>query len=78
MPDLPPARPLSGRNILVAGGTRGLGLAIARALGEQGAGVHVCGRTAGDVEAACAHLALRGVPVRGRTADVTAAEDLVA
>lgn len=39
---------VSGKVALVTGGTRGLGLATARALADEGAQVFVCGRTAPD------------------------------
>jgi gluconate 5-dehydrogenase len=42
---------LSGRNALVTGSTRGLGLAFARALAAAGARVAINGRTANAVEA---------------------------
>jgi NAD(P)-dependent dehydrogenase (short-subunit alcohol dehydrogenase family) len=42
---------LSGQTALVTGSTRGIGLALARALAVAGARVAVNGRTAGAVEA---------------------------
>ncbi len=47
---------LSGRTALVTGSTRGLGLAIARALAEAGARVAVNGRSAETVEACAAEI----------------------
>ena len=46
---------LTGKNALVTGGSRGLGLQIAEALGEQGARVVISSRKAPDLEKAQAH-----------------------
>ena len=48
---------LTGKNALITGGSRGLGLQIAEALGEQGARVVISSRKAPDLEKAQAHLA---------------------
>ena len=47
---------LSGQTALVTGSTRGIGLALARALAAAGARVAVNGRTAGAVEAVAAGI----------------------
>ena len=47
---------LSGRIALVTGGSRGLGLQIAEALGEAGAKVMLTSRKAADLEEAVADL----------------------
>jgi 3-oxoacyl-[acyl-carrier protein] reductase len=61
-PDLlPEAAPLRNRAILVTGSTRGIGHAIAVAVGAQGGIVGVHGRDAGRVQAVCAELGGRGV-----------------
>ena len=46
--------------VLVTGGSRGLGLVIARQLVEQGARVAICARTEADVRAAEAQLREQG------------------
>jgi gluconate 5-dehydrogenase len=51
---------LSGKVALVTGGSRGLGLQIAEALGEQGAELMLSSRKAADLEQAQAHLAKLG------------------
>jgi gluconate 5-dehydrogenase len=61
---------LSGRVAIVTGGSRGLGLQIASALGEAGARVALVARKAGDLDAAVADLAAAGVEA------VAIAEDL--
>jgi gluconate 5-dehydrogenase len=47
---------LTGRTALVTGGSRGLGLQIAEALGELGARVALSARKAGELDQAVAHL----------------------
>ena len=52
---------LEGRTALVTGGSRGLGLAMAGALGEMGAKVVISARKSDELDAAVASLKLRGV-----------------
>ncbi|MFN3496483.1 MAG: SDR family NAD(P)-dependent oxidoreductase, partial [Hydrogenophaga sp.] len=47
---------LKGKTALITGGSRGLGLQMAHALGEAGARVLVSSRKADDLEAATAEL----------------------
>ena len=54
---------LSGRTALVTGGSRGLGLQMAHALGEAGARVVVAARKAAELEEAVAQLRASGIPV---------------
>ncbi|MBL8352502.1 MAG: SDR family oxidoreductase [Burkholderiaceae bacterium] len=60
---------LSGRVALVTGGSRGLGLQIAEALGEAGAKVMLTSRKAADLEEAVAELSQRGIDARWIAAD---------
>jgi len=60
---------LAGRTALVTGGSRGLGLQIAEALGEAGARVVVSARKANELEAAVAMLEERGVQADWIAAD---------
>ncbi|RZF63276.1 SDR family oxidoreductase [Sphingomonas populi] len=66
---------IEGRTALVTGGTRGLGLALARALVEAGASVALVGR---DAETARAAAAALGPRTLGLAADVTDAAGLEA
>ena len=52
---------LTGRVALVTGGSRGLGLAMASALGEMGAAVALAARKADELQSARARLARDGV-----------------
>lgn len=67
---------LSGRIALVTGGSRGLGLQIAEALGEAGAKVMLTSRKAADLEEATAHLAARGIDARWIAADAARPEEV--
>ena len=62
---------LAGRNALVTGGSRGLGLQIAEALGEAGAKVMLTARKAPELEEAIAHLQDRGIDARWVAADLS-------
>ncbi len=52
---------LSGRTALVTGGSRGLGLQVAEALGEAGARLVLTARKAAELAAAAEHLQGRGI-----------------
>ncbi|MGD2139838.1 MAG: SDR family oxidoreductase [Burkholderiales bacterium] len=52
---------LSGKTALITGGSRGLGLQMAEALGEMGAKVAITARKQGELEEAKAHLAKMGI-----------------
>jgi NAD(P)-dependent dehydrogenase (short-subunit alcohol dehydrogenase family) len=52
---------LTGKVALVTGGSRGLGLQIAEALGEMGAKLAITARKRDELEAAVAHLAGLGI-----------------
>ena len=69
-PSAPSLFDLSGRTALVTGSTRGIGLALARGLGQCGATVVVNSRQQAAVDAAVATLAAEGVRVRGAAFDV--------
>ena len=60
---------LTGKAALVTGGSRGLGLQLAHALGEAGAKVVVSSRKASELEAAVAELSGAGIDARWIAAD---------
>ncbi|HRD98632.1 MAG TPA: SDR family oxidoreductase [Rubrivivax sp.] len=62
---------LTGQTALVTGGSRGLGLQMAEALGEAGARIMLSSRKAADLEEAAAHLAARGIDARWIAADAS-------
>jgi NAD(P)-dependent dehydrogenase (short-subunit alcohol dehydrogenase family) len=62
---------LSGRTALVTGGSRGLGLQIAEALGEQGATLVLTSRKQGDLDEAVAHLQRLGIVATALAADLS-------
>ena len=59
-----------GRVVLISGGSRGLGLTIARRLGEEGARLVLLARTAEDLDAAQRELEADGVSVLALPCDV--------
>ena len=61
---------LTGRVAVVTGGSRGLGLQIASALGEYGATLALVARKPGELDAAVAQLASAGVEAAGFPADL--------
>ena len=60
---------LRGKTVLVTGGSRGLGLQLARALGEAGATLMLSSRKAQDLEQAAAELKAEGIDARWIAAD---------
>jgi NAD(P)-dependent dehydrogenase (short-subunit alcohol dehydrogenase family) len=66
---------LGGQTALITGGSRGLGLQIAHALGEAGAKVMLSSRKAEDLEQAAAELQAAGIDARWIAADCSKEED---
>lgn len=61
---------LGGRRVVVAGGSRGLGLHTALAFAEAGASVSICARGEQDLEAARQKLAAHGVTAHAAGCDL--------
>ncbi|HZW22636.1 SDR family oxidoreductase [Noviherbaspirillum sp.] len=62
---------LNGKTALVTGGSRGLGLQIAEALGEAGAKLVLSSRKQADLDEAVAHLKSRGIEASAIAADLS-------
>ncbi|PYS76079.1 MAG: ketoacyl reductase [Acidobacteria bacterium] len=62
---------LRGKTVLVTGGSRGLGLVLAREFADEGANVAICARDPAELERARRDLAGRGARVFAFPCDVT-------
>ena len=67
---------LQGMTALVTGGSRGLGLQMAHALGEAGARIMLSSRKASDLEEAVADLQAAGIDARWIAADCAIEADI--
>ena len=67
---------LAGQVALVTGGSRGLGLQMAHALGEAGAKIMLSSRKAADLEEAAAELQTAGIDARWIAADCGKEDDI--
>ncbi|MDO8653020.1 MAG: SDR family oxidoreductase [Undibacterium sp.] len=61
---------LTGKTALITGGSRGLGLQMAEALGEQGAKIMLSSRKQSDLDEAVAYLKSRGIDASAFAADL--------
>ncbi|HUJ30563.1 MAG TPA: SDR family NAD(P)-dependent oxidoreductase [Candidatus Acidoferrum sp.] len=68
---------LEGKTAVVTGASRGIGLAIARKLGELGAGVGICAREPKRLENAARELKGKGIKTFAVHADVTRPADIM-
>ena len=67
---------LKGKTALVTGGSRGLGLQMAHALGEAGARIMLSSRKAADLEQSVAELQSAGIDARWIAADCAQEADI--
>ncbi|WOP14059.1 SDR family oxidoreductase [Ottowia sp. SB7-C50] len=67
---------LKGKTALVTGGSRGLGLQMAHALGEAGARIMLSSRKAADLEESVAELQSAGIDARWIAADCAIEADI--
>jgi gluconate 5-dehydrogenase len=67
---------LTGKTALVTGGSRGLGLQMAHALGEAGARIMLSSRKASDLEESAASLKAAGIDADWIAADCSKEEDI--
>jgi NAD(P)-dependent dehydrogenase (short-subunit alcohol dehydrogenase family) len=61
---------LKGKSVLVTGGSKGIGLAIAELFAGEGANVAICARNTDDVAKAVKSLRAKGVKASGQGLDV--------
>jgi len=61
---------LNRKKVIVTGGSKGIGRAVAETFAAEGADVSICARSAGDVAAAVASMKAKGVRAFGRALDV--------
>src|SRR6185369_9198599 len=61
---------LKGRHALVTGGSRGLGLQLAEALGEMGATIAITARKQNELDEAAAHLRTRKIECESWVCDM--------
>ena len=67
---------LTGKSALVTGGSRGLGLQMAEALGEMGARVAITARKQAELDEAAARLSRQGVEVLAVAGDLSRLETI--
>lgn len=69
---------LTGKRVVVMGGSRGIGRSIALGFAQQGAAVALCARNAGPLEATRAEIAALGVTAFAAPCDLARAEQIAA
>jgi 3-oxoacyl-[acyl-carrier protein] reductase len=67
----------SGKRVVVCGGSRGIGRAIAHGFARRGAAVSICARGADGLEATRAELAKHGHPTHAAPCDLAKEADII-
>lgn len=67
---------LEGKVVMISGGSRGLGAALARRFAEEGASVSLCSRGSGSLDQLAGELISSGHDVFATTADVASESDV--
>src|SRR5581483_1212723 len=67
---------LTGKVVLITGGSRGLGLVLAREFGRRGARVSICARNEHQLQTAAEDLRSRGIKVHPFVCDVTKQDEV--
>ncbi len=67
---------LKGKTALITGGSRGLGLQMAEALGEMGAKVAITARKKDELDEAVSHLSSLGISARAYVCDIGKREQI--
>src|SRR4051812_26108126 len=67
---------MTGRVVLITGGSRGLGLLLARQFGRLGARVAICARDMDELDRAVTDLTAHGVEVLAKRCDLLAEEEV--
>lgn len=67
---------LEGRNAVITGGSKGIGLAIAHALAQENASIAICARHEADLEQAATEIREHGGRIHTFVADVTVPEQV--
>lgn len=62
---------LTGKGVLITGGSRGFGLALAYDFGSRGARLALCACDSGELERACSALRAKGIEAHPLVADIT-------
>src|SRR5688572_28896456 len=66
----------AGKVVLITGGSRGLGLVLARQLAAEGARLAICARNLGELEAAQQQLEQSGAEVYAQVCNLRIEQDL--
>jgi 3-oxoacyl-[acyl-carrier protein] reductase len=67
---------LAGKNVLVTGGSHGIGERIAMAFADEGSNVAICARNQANIDLVIEKIRRKGVSALGIAADVLVAEDV--